>query len=106
VTERLSHGAPAWFVRDRKQFVHCWPDGHHHDEFPHVWFAAPPGAQEELIDADPGRFFRPPYMGSRGWVALRLDREVDWDDVTELCREAYRTVAPARLVRAFDARDG
>jgi len=45
-TERPSHGSPGFFVR--KQFVMLWPDGHHEHGFPHLWCAAPLGAQEEM----------------------------------------------------------
>jgi hypothetical protein len=103
VTERLSHGTPAFFVRDKSTFVYAWVDGHHADTFPHLWCAAPPGAQEAMIAADPGRFFRPPYVGHRGWLGIRLDGRVDWDEITELCEDAYRSVAPARLVAQLDA---
>lgn len=103
VTERLSHGAPTWFVRDKKSFASFWPDGHHQHDFPHLWCAAPPGAQEELVAAAPARFFRPPYVGGRGWLGVRMDGEVDWGEVAELCQDAYRCVAPARLVAALDA---
>ena len=97
VEERLSHGAPTWFVRGKKAFVQCWHQGHHDDDFPHLWAAAPPGAQEELIAESPDRCFRPPYVGHRGWVGMRLDGDVDWDEVAEVCRDAYRAVAPAAL---------
>lgn len=96
VTERRSHGAPSWFVRDKRSFVMLWAKGHHDDEFAHFWCAAPPGVQEELIDAEPHRFFRPPYVGGRGWLGVRLD--VDWDEIAGMCKEAYRVVAPPRLV--------
>ena len=99
-TEKLSHGAPAFFVR--KQFVMLWHDGHHDDEFPHMWCAAPPGAQEELTTTEPERFFRPPYVGHRGWLGVRLDGEVDWDEIAAVCEEAYRTVAPAKLIAELD----
>jgi hypothetical protein len=102
VTERLSHGVPTWFVRDKSAFVQLWADGHHEDQFPHLWCAAPPGAQHELIASAPGRFFRPPYVGGRGWIGVRLDRDADWTEIGELCREAYRAVAPARLVALLD----
>jgi hypothetical protein len=102
VTERLSHAAPAWFVRGKKPFVHLWPDGHHQQDYPHLWCAAAPGVQEELVEADPAVFFRPPYVGHRGWLGIRLDGRVDWDEVSELCMEAYRLVAPAALVRQLD----
>lgn len=102
VTERPSHGAPTFFVRDRTAFVTLWAGGHHDLAFPHLWCAAPPGAQEELVAADPGRFFRPPYVGHRGWLGVRLDGTPDWDEIAELCQDAYRTVAPKTLVRRLD----
>lgn len=102
-SQRLSHGAPTWFVRQRTAFVTYHPDGHHDNRFPHLWCAAAPGIQEELIATDPARFFRPPYVGVRGWIGIRLDRPpVDWTEVAELCVDAYREVAPARLVRLLD----
>src|SRR5437763_10129423 len=72
VTERPSHGAPTWYVRGKATFVTLWADGHHDDRFPHLWCAAPPGAQHELTAGDPDRFFRPPYVGGRGWLGVRL----------------------------------
>jgi hypothetical protein len=102
VTERLSHGAPTWFVRDKRTFVMLWQDGHHHRQEAHLWCAAPPGAQAELTAADPQRFFRPPYVGGRGWLGVRLDTAVDWLEVAELCEDAYRTIAPQRLVAELD----
>ena len=100
VTEKLSHGTPAFFVR--KQFVMLWPDGHHEHRFAHLWCAAPTGAQDELVDIEPERFFRPPYVGGRGWLGVRLDGHVDWDELAAVCKDAYRTVAPAKLVATLD----
>ncbi|MEV8510592.1 MmcQ/YjbR family DNA-binding protein [Actinoplanes sp. NPDC051475] len=97
VTERLSHGSPTWFVRDKRTFVSLMADGHHDTDFPQLWCAAPPGAQEELILADGDRFFRPPYVGHRGWLGVRLDGEVDWAEIAELCEDAFNTVAPKTL---------
>jgi len=104
VTERPSHGAPTFFVRDRKAFVNAWLDGHHDHTFPHLWCAAPVGAQELLIAADPVVYFRPPYVGHRGWVGVHLDGEVAWDEVRDVCEDAYRTVAPRTLVAQLDDR--
>jgi hypothetical protein len=98
VSERLSHGAPAWFVSGKTGFVTLWAQGHHADDFPHLWCAGLPGAQDELIRSTPERFFRPPYVGHRGWIGVRLDGDVDWPEIAELCLDAYRAVAPARLV--------
>ena len=105
VTERPSHGAPTFFVRDKKSFATLWADGHHGDDFPHLWCAAPPGAQASLIAAGPDRFFRPAYVGGRGWIGIRLDgpAPIDWTEIAELCEDAYRAVAPARLIAQLDA---
>jgi hypothetical protein len=102
VSERLSHSAPTWFVRGKSAFVTLWAQGHHDNDFPHLWCAGLPGAQAELAEADPGRYFRPPYVGGRGWLGVRLDGEVDWAEIAELCQDAYRAVAPARLAARLD----
>lgn len=101
-TERLSHGAPAFFVG--RQFVMLWPDGHHDHHFPHLWCAAPADATDGFVAAAPRRYFKPPYVGSRGWLGVRLDGRVDWDEVELLCEEAYRVVASKKLVAQLDAR--
>jgi hypothetical protein len=101
VTEKLSHGAPAFYVK--KQFVMLWPDGHHDHHFPHLWAAAADGAQESLLASAP-RFFRPPYVGGRGWVGMRLDGRLDLDQLEMICEDAYRTVAPPKLLAVLDAR--
>ncbi len=100
VTEKRSHGAPAFSVG--KQFVMLWSNGHHDRMAPHLWCAAPPGVQHDFVAHHPERFFRPPYVGSRGWLGVRLDGPVLWDEVEMLCEEAYRTVAPRRLLAVLD----
>jgi hypothetical protein len=102
VTERPSHGTPTWFVRDKKVFVQLWEEGHHGIDFPQLWCAAPPGAQEELVETEPDRFFRPPYVGGRGWLGVRLDAGFDGDELAAICEEAYRVIAPRRLVALLD----
>ena len=94
VTERLSHGEPTWFVR--KAFV--MTADHHHDDRFAFWCAAPPGVQEELVAAESTRFFRPPYVGHRGWLGVYLDVEPDWAEIEEIVVDAYRCVAPRKLV--------
>ncbi|WP_086844986.1 MmcQ/YjbR family DNA-binding protein [Amycolatopsis kentuckyensis] len=94
-TERLSHGEPTWFVRGKKTFA-MFAD-HHHDDVLAFWCPAPPGVQEELVRTEPARFFRPPYVGHRGWLGVRLDVDVDWAEVDRIVREAYRLVAPKTL---------
>jgi hypothetical protein len=102
-TERLSHGSPTWFVRGKKTFV-MFLDDHHDDGRLAIWCAAPPGVQEQLVEQEPERFFRPPYVGHRGWLGVRLDRDPDWAEMAEICADAYRQVAPKTLVAALDAR--
>lgn len=97
VTERESHGEPAWFVRGKKMFV-TYAD-HHHDDRLAFWCAAPVGAQEAMVASDPRRFFVPPYVGTRGWIGVYLDvMPIDWGVVENVVEDAYRAVAPRSLV--------
>ena len=100
-SERLSHGAPTFFVRGKKTFVMCMDD-HHDDRRLALWCSAAPGVQAELMDQEPERFFIPPYVGGRGWIGIRLDVDVDWDEVAGIVTDAYRNVAPKTLVRQLD----
>jgi hypothetical protein len=67
-----------------------------------VWCKAPEGSQAMLVEADPGRFFVPPYVGSKGWVGMRLDTSPDWDEVARLIRRSYRLIAPKKLAALLD----
>lgn len=98
-TERMSHGEPTWFVRDKKTFV-MYAD-HHHDDRLAFWCAASPVVQRGLVEAQPERFFVPPYVGHRGWLGVYLDVPVDWDEIAALVADAYRLVAPRRLLAAL-----
>jgi hypothetical protein len=98
-TERLSHGAPTFFVRDKRAFVMVLTD-HHGDSRFAIWCAAPAGLQTMLVEADPERFFVPPYVGHRGWLGFRLDRALDWDELAGIVEDAYAEVAPPKLVEA------
>lgn len=104
--ERISHGMPTFFIRDKKVFVSC-VDDHHGDGIVGIWVGAAPGVQEELIEQEPDRFFRPPYVGHRGWVGVRLDvGRVDLDELREIITESFRLAAPKTLVKQLDAVDG
>ncbi len=105
VTERLSHGAPTFFVRDKKTVV-TLHDDHHGSHGTAIWCPAPPGVQEQLVEAEPERFFRPPYVGHMGWIGVHLDIDPDWDEVAEMVREAYRHVAPKKLAAELDGNSG
>jgi hypothetical protein len=101
-SERLSHGAPTFFVLEKKAFVMILQN-HHGDGIFGLWTAAPPGNQEMLVRADPERFFRPPYVGHRGWLGVRLDRKLDWDEIAGIVEDAWATVAPAKLLAQLGA---
>ena len=96
-TERLSHGAPTFFVRGKRAFLMVLTD-HHDDGRFAIWCAAGEGMQGMLVEADPERFFVPPYVGHRGWLGLRLDRALDWDELAGIVENAYAEVAPTKLV--------
>jgi hypothetical protein len=102
VTERLSHDSPTWFVRGKKTLA-TFVDNHHGDGRLAIWCPAPPGVQAALVTEEPDRFFVPAYVGHRGWLGVRLDRDLDWDEVAGIVEEAYRLVAPKRLVAELDA---
>jgi hypothetical protein len=101
VTERPSHGSPTFFVRARTSFVTLLED-HHGDGRLAIWCAAPEGVQATLVQAEPHRFFRPPYVGHRGWLGVRLDVDVDWPEIAAIVTDAYRQVAPKTLARQLD----
>ncbi len=97
VSERPSHGRPAFFVAGKRSFV-SFMDNHHDDGRLALWCAAPAGVQAALVESDPAAYFVPPYVGHRGWVGVRLDRGLEWDEVAGVVEDAYAVVAPARLV--------
>ncbi len=104
-SERLSHGAPTFFIREKRAFLMVLTN-HHGDGRFAIWCASAGGMQRMLVDADPDRFFVPPYVGHRGWLGLRLDRAIDWDELAGIAEDAYAEVAPAKLVEAARATDG
>ena len=108
VTERLSHGAPTWFVRGKKTFVMFHSD-HHGDCRLALWCAAPQGMQEALVAGEPEHYFRPlPErfafvtasldVGYRGWIGVQLDRGLDWNEIAGAIEDAYAQIAPKSLV--------
>ena len=103
-SERLSHGGPAFFIRDKKCFV-MFLDDHHEDGRLAIWCAAPDGVQAEMVDTEPDRFFRPPYVGHRGWLGLYL-LEFEQDELDAIVLDAYRTVAPRTLLRRLRPAEG
>jgi hypothetical protein len=106
-TEKEAWGEPTWRVKD-KLFAQL--DDHHHGS-PHcsVWLPAPLGLQETLVESDPDRFFRPPYVGHKGWIGVVLDpkrpAKADWKLVAGLVEQAWRLIAPAKLAARLGGGD-
>ena len=90
-SERLSHGAPTFFIRDKRAFVN-FLDNHHHDGKLALWCAAPPGFQASLVDMAPDRYYVPAYVGHMGWVGVRLDRGTSWDEIAAVIERAHAAV--------------
>ena len=89
-SERPSHGAPSFFYKGKRCFL-MLVDDHHGDGRFAIWCAAGDGMQQMLVDADPERFFVPPYVGHRGWLGFRLDRELDPDELAGIVEDAFAT---------------
>jgi len=93
VQEKLSHGAPTFFVRG-KSFL-MFADDHHGDGRMAAWCKADFERQRGLVDEAPERYFVPPYLGVRGWVGVRLDApEMDWDALVFIVEQGWASVAP------------
>jgi hypothetical protein len=58
--------------------------------------------QQALVESAPEHYFRPPYVGHRGWLGVRLDRDLDWNDIAGAIEDAYLTVAPRQLIQTAD----
>lgn len=93
-TEKPSHGAPTFFVH-KKVYV-MFVDNHHNDGHIAVWIPAQPGLQPSLIKADPKTYFKPPYVGVRGWVGIELECVSD-EDLAAHIHEAWHLIAPKKM---------
>ena len=90
-------GEPTFRVRNKMFATYAAASTHHGRGRPAVWCKAAPGNQAAMVEAEPDRFFVPPYVGPSGWVGVYLDGAVDWAELAELLRDAYRRTAPKRL---------
>jgi uncharacterized protein YdhG (YjbR/CyaY superfamily) len=95
VSEKLSHGAPAFFVEKDKGVFTMFVDNHHSDGHLAVWLPAPPGLQAALITDAPKSYFKPPYVGSSGWIGIELNR-IDDEALAIHVREAWELAAPKK----------
>jgi hypothetical protein len=81
----------------KKTFAYYLND-HHGDNIISVCCKVLPGENQFLVQSDPGRFYLPAYVGSRGWIALRMDlATLNWSEVKELIHGSYIQTAPKRL---------
>jgi hypothetical protein len=107
VNERLSHGAPCFFIQNRRPLCY-YHDNHRGDGRVTLWFPVGPGVQEEMVAAEPKRFFKPPTSSAgtfENWVGLFLDTaELDWREIAGILEESFRRTAPKRLVAELDDR--
>ncbi len=101
-SERPSHGEPAWFVAG-KPFA-SWEDHHHGDPIVGLWVKGADGQQEVLVAAEPHRYYRPKYVGHRGWIGVNMEAGVDWPMVAELLRESWCMTAPKKLLPLLRSR--
>lgn len=110
VSERTSHGEPCFFVRDKRPLCY-FHDDHNGDARISLWCPAPPGVQDEMVNAEPGRFFAPPTSASgvfSGWLGVYLDgappNQPDWNEIAAIVEDAYRQVAPRTLITDWGKR--
>lgn len=96
-SEKISHGEPTFFV-GKKVFA-MLANNHHNDGRIAVWLPAAPGVQDLLISTSPGKFFRPPHVGVRGWIGIELDR-MDDDELASYLHDAWLRIAPKAIARS------
>ena len=87
-TEKLSHGEPAFFAG---KLYASMSTNHHNDGHYAVLIPAAAGVQEAMVAVEPKKFYRPPYVGVKGWVGIELP-EVDEDELGGLITEAWKIV--------------
>jgi len=87
--EKISHGEPTFFVK--KRVFAMFANDHHGDGHVSVWLPAPPGLQEALVEEAPHAYYRPPYVGSSGWIGVELD-QIDDVALDAHIREAWQLI--------------
>ncbi len=95
-TEKLSHGEPTFFVHKRV-FV-MFANNHHSDGHTAIWIPAPPGAQAVMIAEAPELYFKPPYVGVKGWIGVELTQASD-AILADLILRAWQLATPKALIR-------
>ncbi|MCD9021838.1 MmcQ/YjbR family DNA-binding protein [Cohnella silvisoli] len=93
--ERVSHGAPTFFYKDKKSFVQ-YHSNRHGDGKIALWCASTSDIQSLLVESNPEIYYLPPYVAYLGWVGLRLDRDAQWDEIKSVIGDAYLTKASSK----------
>ncbi len=105
-TEKLAWGEPTFRVKDKLFAMYASASNHHGAGRPAVWIKATPANQDLVLQDNPDRFFKPPYVGPSGWIGVLLDRRPTWSAVQGLLDDGYRLVAPKRLIATLDGAKG
>jgi predicted DNA-binding protein (MmcQ/YjbR family) len=90
--ERASHGSRTFFIRDKRSFV-MYLDDHHDDGRLALWCASSSDVQQMLATSRPAQFFVPPYVGHLGWIGVRLDRDLTWEEIAGVIRDGHQVIA-------------
>jgi hypothetical protein len=99
--EKLSHGSPCFHIEGGKAFAYIWHDHHGDGETAVMVKTSGPDEQEALIEGEPALYYKPPYLGPSGWIAIRTDAEAtDWNDIGDRVAQSWEMVAPRRLLEA------
>lgn len=99
--EKLSHGAPAFFVEKGKAFAYFSHDHHGNDETAVLVKTTGRDEQAALIESDPALYYAPPYLGPSGWIAIRVGgADTDWDHVGDRVAISWELAAPRALLEA------
>lgn len=101
--EQEAWSTPTFRVRKKIFAMFAYATDHHGGGRHAIWVKAAPGNQELMVKVDPDRYFSPPYVGPSGWIGVHLDGDVDWDGVADLVVDAYRLIAPKKLVALMDS---
>src|SRR5918996_1778048 len=87
--------------RSRETASWRFGDGRRHhpaDVMLAFWCAAPPGAQDGALCPEA---VLPPALRRR--LGVYLDVAIDWDEIADIVEDAYRVIAPKKLVAELDA---
>lgn len=102
-TEVEAWGAPTFRCGKIFAMYSDASDHQHSGGRPGVWLKAALGDQALMVRDRPDRFFVPPYVGTAGWIGVRLDKRPPWKEIETLVVESWRLIAPKKLVTAYDA---